>query len=196
MCTGANRIMTWTANDVSTVNPYPDMTIQCKGWAGGGWGVQRAFEYNHAAFHGSSYPKSGIKNCQATDPFTATREHMYMANGKCYTGYFDCHQCVPPPPPTPAPTPYPGTEKLEQIIVEQGGGENTTVILASIALTLVICVLCLICCAIAAWRKREKKMSAAKSAPPSANNPAVCVICDRQLTPAALSKAASSKRIV
>ena len=129
----------------------------CKGWAKGGWMVQRAFESNHARYHGSSYPKSGIQDCGAADPFTATKANMYKRAGSCYTGYFDCTQCVPPPPPTPAPTPYPGTEKVERFIIDNGGGDQTTLIMASIALTFMISMCCCLLCGFVAWRKKQQK---------------------------------------
>ena len=55
VCEAADRFVGWSANSKSTVNPYPDIFIQCKGYARGGWGVARAFEENHENYHGSGY---------------------------------------------------------------------------------------------------------------------------------------------
>jgi len=157
VCEAADRFVEWSANSKSTVNPYPDIFIQCKGWASGGWGVARAFEQNHENYHGSGYAKSGIKDCNSADPFVATKASMYMYAKETYTCYFDCVQCAMPPPPTPAPTPYPGTEKLEKYIIDNGGGDNTALIMASMALSFMISLCCCICCGFVAWKKKKQQ---------------------------------------
>jgi len=152
MCRGAKKLVTWEQTGKSWQDPYPDLSIQCKGWAHGGWGVNKAF---------GTY---GITDCNAASPFVATRAHMYKRAGACYTGYFDCIQCAPVVP-TPPPTP----SALATIIKGTRIGDEKALIIAGVAVAMFVCMCIGFAAALAKYRNCRSRCPCRKKQPNGGN---------------------------